>query len=271
MIDDMEQTYPGMFATPGSPTLSELDHLRQRVRADLGKLSDANADYGEMIIDRIDAFIDAAGPAHMVAGNPRAAADAIRTARKANTQFRKAELLEYELDKARRQAEVTGSGGNVENTVRQAINRILNKPAQLRSFTKEEQAIMRQIAAPGSTRQDILRLTGKLSPAGNGLMAALSLGATAWDPMMAIPAATGIAAKKASESMTQNRVNSLEQLVRTGRVVPSPLAEASRQAAVTAMLQGPRAAAPVMTIGGDRDALMTPDEQAAQLRRLAGR
>lgn len=250
MLDDMEDMRQH-WATPGSPTLSELDDIRKLVRRDLLKPQDPMKDsseavFGEMIIDRIDAFTDAAGPMHMasMSGQGPAAAAAVKAARKANTQWRKAELLEYELDKARRQAQVTGSGGNVENTVRQAVNRILNKPAQLRSFTQQEQTIMRQIAAPESTKQDILRLTGKLSPAGNGLMAALSLGATAWDPMMAIPAATGMVAKKASEGMTQGRVNNLEQLVRTGRITPSPQSEAARQAAVTSMLLGPRTLGP---------------------------
>ena len=256
MIDDMEKTYPGMFATPGSPTLSELDQVRQVVRRDLSKLDDANSHFGEMITDRIDAFIDSAGPAHMVAGNAKTAADAISNARKANTQFRKAELLEYELDKARRQAAVTGSGGNVENTVRQAINRILNKPAQLRSFTAQERAIMQKIADPKSTKQDILRLTGKLSPAGNGLMAALSLGATAFDPMMAIPAATGIAAKLASEGMTQGRVNRLEQLVRTGGITPSPRGDAARQAAIMSGLSVP--APPLIELNAEEGRQQAP-------------
>jgi hypothetical protein len=243
MIDDMEKTYPGMFAVPGSPTLTELDMLRQNVRDDLmGNKVDAR--FGEMIIDRIDAFVDIAGPMHTTSmQGSRIAADAMRKARAANTQWRKAELLEYELDKARRQAAVTGSGGNVENTVRQAVNRILNKPAQLRSFTAQEREIMRQIADPASTKQDMLRLAGKFSPAGNGLIAWLTVAASVGvDPLMAVPAAAGAAAKRASEAATQGRVNNLEQLVRTGGITPSPQSEAARQMAVTTMLQGPRSA-----------------------------
>ena len=120
MIDDMEKTFPGMFATPGSPTLSELDLVRQRVRDDL--MGDPkNERFGAIIMDRIDAFVDAVG----------AGSKEMTAARQANTQWRKAELLEDVTDRARRQAAVTGSGGNVENTMRQGINRILNNPAQL--------------------------------------------------------------------------------------------------------------------------------------------
>jgi hypothetical protein len=272
MIDDMENRFPGMFANPGSPSLSELDMVRQRVRDDLmGNPRDER--FAAIIMDSIDAFIDAAGPMHTTGmTGTRTAADAMRTARQANTQWRKAELLEGAIDRARRQAAVTGSGGNVENTMRQSINRILNNPAQLRSFTPQERALMQQIVDPNSTRQDVMRRLGKMSPQGNGLMLWLGIVGSLHDPTGITPAVSvlGAASKLASEGTTRGRVDDLQQLVQTGRIVPSPLADASRQAAVMSLLQGPRSAAPVMTIGGDKDAFMTPAEQAAMRRRLAG-
>jgi hypothetical protein len=278
VLNDMEEMKQH-WAVPGSPTLSELDDIRKIVRRDLQRPNDpmkdqSEAAFGDIITDRIDAFIDAAGPMHTTGmTGTRTAADAMRTARQANTQWRKAELLHETIDRARRQAEVTGSGGNVENTMRQGINRILNNPARLRSFTAQEREIMQQIVAPGSTRQDILRRVGKLSPQGNGLMLWLTIAGSLHDPTMMTPAAaaTGAVSKLASEGMTKRRVNDLQQLVHTGRIVPSPMADAARQAATMTLLQGPRNAAPVLTIGGDRNAFMTPDEQKEQLRRLAGR
>jgi hypothetical protein len=234
----------------------------------------SEAAFGDIITDRIDAFIDAAGPMHTTGmSSTRTAANAMRTARQANTQWRKAELLAETIDRARRQAAVTGSGGNVENTMRQGINRILNNPARLRSFTAQEREIMHQIVDPDSTKQDILRRVGKLSPQGNGLMLWLTIAGSLHDPSMMTPAAAaaGAVSKLASEGMTRRRVNDLQQLVHTGRIVPSPLADAARQAATMTLLQGPRSAAPVLTIGGDRNAFMTPDEQKKQLQRLAAR
>jgi hypothetical protein len=275
MLDDLATEIPATWANPGSPTLTELDQLRQVIYRDVvNRGDDANAAFGDMMRDRIDAFIDAAGPMHTTGmTGTRAASDAIRNARQTNTQFRKAELLHETIDRARRQAAVTGSGGNVENTMRQGINRILNNPARLRSFTAQEREIMQQIVDPNSTRQDVLRRVGKLSPQGNGLMLWLTIAGSLHDPTMLTPAAAtvGAVSKLASEGMTRRRVNDLQQLVHTGRIVPSPMADAARQAATMTLLQGPRNAAPVLTIGGDRNAFMTPDEQKKQLQRLAAR
>jgi hypothetical protein len=49
---------------------------------------------------------------------------------------------------------------------------------------------------------------------------------------------------------------------------PAPPLQPGRQTALTAGLYGPRAGASVLTIGGDRDGMMTPAEQAAMRRRL---
>ena len=224
MLQDMEAAR-ATWARPDSPTLTELDQLRQVIRRDVVNAGDdAEAHFGDMMMDQIDNFIDSATPAQMAAGNPRAAAAAIREARHANTQLRKAEMIETALTRAARRAASTGSGGNIENTVRQNIRGILDNPNRVRAFTQEERQIMEQIVAPASRTQDTLRLIGKLSPSGNGLMAALGIGATAANPMFAIPAGAGIAAKRISEGMTQGRVNRLEQLVRAGGVAaPRPL------------------------------------------------
>jgi hypothetical protein len=224
MLQDMEAAR-ATWARPASPTLTELDQLRQVIRRDVVNAGDdAEAHFGDMMMDQIDNFIDSATPAQMAAGNPRAAATAIREARLANTQLRKAEMIDTALTRAARRAASTGSGGNIENTVRQNIRAILDNPNRVRAFTQDERQIMEQIVAPASRTQDVLRLVGKLSPSGNGLMAALGIGATAANPMFAIPAGAGIAAKRISEGMTQGRVNRLNQLVRTGGVAaPRPL------------------------------------------------
>jgi hypothetical protein len=224
MLQDMEAAR-ATWARPASPTLTELDQLRQVIRRDVVNAGDdAEAHFGDMMMDQIDNFIDSATPAQMAAGNPRAAAAAIREARHANTQLRKAEMIDTALTRAARRANSTGSGGNIENTIRQNIRGILDNPNRVRAFTQDERQIMEQIVAPASRTQDIIRLVGKLSPSGNGLMAALGIGATATNPLFAIPAGAGIAAKRISEGMTQGRVNRLNQLVRAGGVAaPRPL------------------------------------------------
>lgn len=244
MLQDLEEA-KSTWENPGSPTLTELDQLRQIIRRDVVEAGDdAEAAFGDIMMDRIDDLINSATPAQMAAGTPGAAAFAIQAARRANTQMRKAEMIEDALVRARRRAESTGSGGNVENTIRQNFRAILDNPSRVRAFTKEERAIMEKIVAPSSKLQDIVRLIGKLSPSGNGLMAALSLGATAMNPAFALPAGAGIIAKRVSEGMTQGRVNKLEQLVKRGSVAtppPSLTADALRRISQSLALGAPLA------------------------------
>lgn len=245
MLDDLSQA-PATWTTPGSPTLTELDQLRQIIRRDVVNTGDpAEAHFGDMMMDRIDNFIGSATPGQMAAGNPQVAAAAIRTARQANTQYRKAQMIDDALTRAARRAASTGSGGNVENAIRQNIRAILDNPNRIRAFTADERAAMNQIVAPNSRTQDMMRLVGKLSPNSSGLMAALNVGAIAHNPLMAVPAGVGIAAKGISEQMNRGRVNQLEQLVRTGGVIAPPpltgLPSAAQQAVQAISLGAPLA------------------------------
>lgn len=59
-----------------------------------------------------------------------------------------------------------------------------------------------------------------------------------------------------------------QRYLRNQMLGPAPPFQPGRQMALTAGMYGPRAGAPVLTIGGDRDGMMTPAEQAAMRRRL---
>lgn len=195
-------------------TLGQLDDLRKVIRRDvIDSGSKADAFFGDLMLDAIDDFIDGTGGSSIM-----------EPARKAHQTLRKSELLADSLEKAYLNAASAGSGGNIDNALRQQIKAILTNPSKARSFTKAEKEAMRKIVE-GGNMQGLLRLVGKLSPSGNGLMAALGIGATAANPAMAIPIGAGIVAKKAADGMTQGGVKALERAVRTGAnpLAPVPL------------------------------------------------
>ena len=66
----------------------------------------------------------------------------------------------------------------------------------------------------GETGQDTLRLIGKLSPSGNGLMTALNIGAIATNPAMAAVTVAGAAAKSASDRGVLKQKEALENIIR---------------------------------------------------------
>ena len=117
-------------------TLTELDQLRQEVRRDLVVPSYSNPDkaadafFGDMIVDAIDDMIDA---------NPSGSA-AMKAARLANSRLRKTEMIEDAIVRAERRAASTGSGGNLNNAIRQNLRAILDSKRRSKSFTTEELA-----------------------------------------------------------------------------------------------------------------------------------
>lgn len=182
-------------------TLSQLDGIRQN----LWKRYAAAKDQPGILdaISEIDALIDS-----------RAGASAtMDLARAANARFSKAQLLDDAFEKAADQAAAAGSGGNINNKFRQAVSNVLNNPSKARYFTAAEKDVMRRFVR-GSFDENALRLIGKLSPSGNGLMMALhtiggvaSGGATV--PLMGI----GAGAKAGADAITRRGADNLKDVV----------------------------------------------------------
>lgn len=145
-------------------TLGQLDKLRQEFFA---RLTAAPNEVG--IRNAIDAIDE------MIAGKA-SASEMMEAARLSNARYKKAELLDLAFQKAKDQTAATGSGGNILNKMRQAVVSIIDNPKNSRWFKAEEIAAMRAFVE-GSKTQNAMRLFGKLSPNGNGLMMALNLGA----------------------------------------------------------------------------------------------
>lgn len=210
MLEDIN----GLAARGEAPTLTELDQLRQVVNRDVvSSADDAERFMGRRIVDQIDQFVTATGPKQVVGGNgPEAAANLAR-ARNLNMRVRKIEAVTQAVDKAKLRAGSTGSGGNVDNAIRQNLRGVYEKSKNL---TPAEEAAF-QKAIVGSKGQNALRQVGKFSPQGNGLMAAGNLGAAAMaGPVGAIPGAAGMISKIVADSITKGRVDDIIRIMAQG-------------------------------------------------------
>lgn len=168
------------------------------------------------IINRIDEFASSAGANDLVAGDAAAASKALSEGRDYWSRFRKLEKVQQLLDRAELNAGSSGSGGNIENATRQQLKTILRDKNAMRGFTDDEIEAIRK-AVLGSKPQNLLRLLGKLSPQGNGLMLVGQSALTASNPYIGLPlTVTGVGAKMASEAMTRSNAEAAKRLIAAG-------------------------------------------------------
>lgn len=230
----------GRLVGQGAPvTLKGMDTLRQMAAKANNPMNRSEAEAGRRIMDEIDKLIEGLGrptpsgttavalPSQKAAAQPDvlmgdadAGVSALREARGYWRQARKSETIEDAVTRAERRAASTGSGGNIDNATRQNIRAILDSPKKARGFTDAEKAAMER-AVRGTLPQNVARLVGKLSPEGNGLMAALNVGAAAVNPMMLGGTAAGFAAKRFADAATPRNVQSILDIIRSGGQPPS--------------------------------------------------
>jgi hypothetical protein len=203
-------------------SLKQLDKLRNRIQ---GVASQAfkKGDTDEYIaIKNVVNDIDDMVEQRLAAAGD----DSMKVARAAHARYAKARDINDALLEAKTQAKVTGSGGNTENLMRQAVNRILKNKNTQKFYTDEEREVMRKFAA-GDLTQDVLRLVGKLSPTDSGLMLALQTGAMVTDPVFATTAAGGYLAKRLAESRIERKggelISKLGGVTPTKPAAPAPL------------------------------------------------
>lgn len=194
-------------------TLKGLDIVR-RVANNAAKVRDnpSQQEIARRIIDRIDDYVTNVGDADVLMGNAKQGAKAMREARDLWSRFRKSQMVDTAAVKADLKAASTGSGGNADNATRQNIRRLVENP---RGLSKAERAAAERVVR-GTPTQNALRLAGKLSPQGNGLMAALGIGGTMVNPMVGVAALGGMGAKSIADRMTVKNVERLSQIIRSG-------------------------------------------------------
>lgn len=211
----------------GNTTYKGLDLLR-RITANAASSNDASERAAATkIIQRIDDYMRNLPADDVLTGNAAQASAGIREGRDTWARFRRSEMVNTAAVKAERRAASTGSGGNLENALRQNVRSILDNPRRSRGMTAAEKEMAEKVVR-GTPGQNALRLAGKLSPTTGGLQAALNVGATAFNPMMAIPGAIGFGAKAAAERMTTKNVQRLSEMIRSGGQTGQALARLAR-------------------------------------------
>lgn len=206
-------------------TLKGMDVIR-RVAANAAQSFDnpSQQKIARKIIDRIDDHIDGLTPTDVLAGNTRAGLPALKQGRELWGRLRRSEMVDSAVAKADLRAASTGSGGNVDNATRQNVRRLLEKPRGLSDAEKKAaNAVVR-----GTVPQNALRLAGKLSPSGNGLMAALGVGGAMVNPLVGVASLGGMAAKSVADRMTVKNVERLSQIIRSGGKSAKELATLAR-------------------------------------------
>lgn len=215
-------------------TLSGLDSLRKVASNGYVPGNKSNNKAISDIVNAIDELVTNPSAAEVLTGNAQAAAGALKSAREMWSRVSKAERVADAISRAELRASSTGSGGNVDNAIRQNLRRILEKP---RGFTQAEQEALRKVVE-GSPGQNALRLAGKLSPSGNGLMAALGIGGTMVNPLVGAASLGGMAAKTVADGMTHQNARALDALIRGGGQVAQPQLSALRRTIIEALTRG---------------------------------
>lgn len=164
------------------------------------------------VIGAIDDVVGNAGADDVLMGDGQAGAQALNEARSLSSTILKSNRVEDAVNKADLRAASTGSGGNVDNATRQNLRRLLENP---RGFTPDEQQAL-TTAVRGTPTQNALRLAGKLSPSGNGLMAALGVGGAMVNPAVGALSLGGMGAKAIADKTTQANVQKLVDIIRAG-------------------------------------------------------
>lgn len=193
-------------------TLTGLDTIRKIAGNGFIAGNKSNNAAVSKIINAIDDVMENPASTDVLTGNGSAAGRILSDARDYASRLAKLNRVEDAVNRADLRAASTGSGGNVDNATRQNLRRILENP---RGFKPDEQAAL-ETAVRGTTGQNALRLAGKLSPAGNGLMAALGIGGAMVNPAFGAFALGGMGAKALADRGTSQNVRELARIIAAG-------------------------------------------------------
>lgn len=216
-LDEMNKlSMPTMQGQPNYTTLKGIDIINRMARKASSSPDPTTRMMGKAFHEKIDDLLDSLGPANTISGDAPEAVKALQEARNYWKLARKTEKVEDMIDNAILDTASTGSGGNINNKLRQYIKKIIKdnkkKPG---GWTPDELAAMRAIVEPGAGK-DLARLFGKISPGGNGLHALLEMGAVAHNPKFAPVIAAGALSKAYADRATAAAVDDLLELIRVG-------------------------------------------------------
>lgn len=136
-------------------------------------------------------------------------------------RMKRADDVDFRIEKADNRAASSGTGGNRVNAARQNLRQILDNPKAQRGYSAAELDAMREIVR-GSPLVNALRLGGRLSPTSGALPLMGNMAGIGIAPQVAIPA-MGVAAgaKGLAEALTTRQVGALSEMIRNGGPLPA--------------------------------------------------
>lgn len=200
-------------------TFDEVETLRRIAGGAAGAKSPQDRMLAAILVDEIDNFVGTPANVAYASGDSAIAAASMTEMRRNWSRMRRAEALEKALTRAERQAGSAGSGGNIDNAMRQQVKSLLNNDKMMRGFSPQERAVMEDVVRGGSMR-DALRTLGKIAPGGNGLSLFLNLGGIYMDPKFLAATMIGTGSKALSDRATLQAARYLSAIVRSGGQMP---------------------------------------------------
>ena len=200
----------------GQPlTLQKLDNLRQILKSPAANFNNPRE---QMIASELvgifdDALLDIK-PSTVIAGDPKAATQAIEQARKLYQTQKKMQTVEDLVNKASVSAGGYSQSG-MDNALRTQFAALAKNNKRMAQFNKDERAEINLIAKGGGNIEKLMRLVGKFAVRGpvSGIFQSVGGG------VESIVASE--AAKRGAEAMRQQNIQKLMEMISLGRA-PQP-------------------------------------------------
>lgn len=232
-------------------TMKGLDTLRKIAGRTWESRRDSDTALGSRLKSRIDEFADNLAPSDMIPGmgDATAANAAFKEARNLAHRSFKNDDITNAVEYARERAASTGTGGNVENAIRQELRKLKNSNT---SWTPDELAALSGEINPGIAR-NTLRSVGGLSPDKGVIPLMANMAAIGVNPMALAGSLLSMGARHGSEHIQKKGVEELGRLVRSGgsksAIIPAPntvqrLAKQKQEALARALISGAVTVAP---------------------------
>ncbi len=186
---------------------------------------------------RLDDYMRNIPAEDVIMGDAAAASRGFQTGQDFWARMRRSEMVDTAAIKAERRAASTGTGGNLENTLRQNTRAILDNPKRSRGMTPAELAMADRVVR-GSATQDLTRSLGRRMNSIHGAGVGGTVGAALAGPTgaaigsLAVPA-VGRGVVRVAERMTEKNVARLSEMIRSGGRTAQELAKLARGGQLT--------------------------------------
>jgi len=176
----------------------------------------AGADYvaAQKIRGALGSFIDKLTPDQVLSGDPQFTKTMWDHAKAQWRAYKELDLIEKGREVAEHRANVSGTGFNTINTLRQEIRKILDSEKKSRGFSNEAKQKMEEIVE-GTWATNAARYVSKFAPSGavSGMFTVLT-DLTAGLGTAATVGAAGLISKYLGVYLTKRQIKDLEDLIR---------------------------------------------------------